>query len=264
MFCSFAYFFDHFAHEALLSQYPSPKANVTFPSSLPALDGVPSRGPGSTEHLRWLVTLVAELHQPLHLLRGDHDYGRDLKILWNGKVHGLVDFWEAYLPSHAQPMPTPSEVERIFQERAMSWSYQTPLELFMYWAKVSAESACTTIYEPLQGLETDAQGAVILSEDVYKRWLEHMDTYSQLAAQRIAYVLQDLLEHKEHREAQQLGRGLPHRHSPWKRNVSINVLLAAMLVPVFLLAMRYLDGSSPFARPRLPVWAFAKASTRQS
>lgn len=259
MFCAFAYFFDHFTHEALLEQYPLPKTAVTFPKSLPAFDGVPSKEGVTAEHLRWLVTLIAEMHQPLHLIRGDYDYGRNLNIVWNGETYGLVEFWEQYLPSHAEPMPPPAKVAHIFQERAMSWSYLTPLELFMNWAKVSAQSACSIIYEPLQGLGTDGQGAIILTADVYKRWLDHVDTYSQLAAQRIVFVLQDLLEHKEHREAHKQGRGRTHRHSPWRRHGSVNVLLAAITVPAFLVLMRCFDDPHRW----LPGWVFAKASTRQ-
>merc|ERR1711879_834710 len=40
LFCAMAYFFEHFAHDALLSEYPQPKMPIMTPERLSPLDKV--------------------------------------------------------------------------------------------------------------------------------------------------------------------------------------------------------------------------------
>merc|ERR1712098_727018 len=116
---------------------------------------------------------------------------------------GSIRCWsfEEYLPAHAEPMPKAKDVDKIFQERAMAWGYMTPPELFRNWAKVSAQAACSVIYEPMEVYQLngtwEAGTPFALTEDMYRTWLQHVEAYSALGAERLAFVLQDILEHRE-------------------------------------------------------------------
>merc|ERR1719210_2851002 len=69
LFCALAFFFEHFAHDALLKEFPKPKEPIGTPASLQALEKVPTSDQTPSNFLRWLVILVGDLHQPLHWLR---------------------------------------------------------------------------------------------------------------------------------------------------------------------------------------------------
>merc|ERR1719188_2063403 len=41
LFCALAYFFEHFAHDALLKEYPQPKPPIGTPAKLAVLEKIP-------------------------------------------------------------------------------------------------------------------------------------------------------------------------------------------------------------------------------
>merc|ERR1711879_199225 len=89
LFCALAYFFEQFAHDALLKEYPKPKEPTNTPDRLTALSKVPKSELHPSTYLRWLATLIGDLHQPLHWL-GDHRYGKDLTVVYNGRQQSLL------------------------------------------------------------------------------------------------------------------------------------------------------------------------------
>merc|ERR1719329_1123727 len=74
LFCALAWFFQHFAHDALVKQFPEPKVPLRVPAKLPLLDSIPAKDHNPEHFLRWMVALMGNLHQPLHWL-SEHDYG---------------------------------------------------------------------------------------------------------------------------------------------------------------------------------------------
>jgi len=48
-----------------------------------------------TQALKWLAHLVGDLHQPLHVGRGDDHGGNDLVVLWFGEPTNLHAVWDA-------------------------------------------------------------------------------------------------------------------------------------------------------------------------
>merc|ERR550514_744354 len=58
LFCALAYFFEHFAHDALLKEYPAPTEPIGTPQTLPMLEKVPSNETTPAHFLRWLAILV--------------------------------------------------------------------------------------------------------------------------------------------------------------------------------------------------------------
>merc|ERR1740130_683868 len=79
LFCALAYFFDHFAADTLLKEFPPPKEPIDSPATLPMLQKIPSKDQNPAFHLKWLTILVGDLHQPLHWLH-EHSYGKDIVI----------------------------------------------------------------------------------------------------------------------------------------------------------------------------------------
>jgi len=241
LFCALVYFFDQFAHSKLLEHYAKPKEPVNTPSELQALAKVPKQDQTSTNFLRWLVILLGDLHQPLHWLRGSHDYGRQITVTYQGLRHTLLDFWEEYLPKHA-PAPKAADLQKEFNERAMTWDYKTPPELFRDWARESAEMACE-IYQSMEVNHADGSRAIDspfeVNEEMYKRWVALWTKSATRGGERIAFMMQNVLEHRRHKTAHHEGRGHRHHRIPWEANLASNAAIACIVVPAVLLLLRW-------------------------
>ncbi|KAF4711410.1 hypothetical protein FOZ63_023049, partial [Perkinsus olseni] len=44
--------------------------------------------------LSWLMGLIQDMHQPLHLGFGADDHGRRIAVEYHGHTYNLYDFWE--------------------------------------------------------------------------------------------------------------------------------------------------------------------------
>ncbi|CAJ1337732.1 unnamed protein product [Effrenium voratum] len=103
LFCALAFFFEHFADEMLLKEYPAPKTPIGTPKAISAFakvdiedlgDGKKNRSNQKAAfYLRWLATLVGDLHQPLHWL-AEKQYGEEVKLQFRGQEYSLLKFWE--------------------------------------------------------------------------------------------------------------------------------------------------------------------------
>lgn len=194
----------------------------------------------STE-LRWLVTLLGDLHQPLHLLR-EHDYGRDITIVYQSQEHTLLSFWEDFIPAHLPPGPAQADLDSAYAEHSAAWSQKVPTDLFRDWAREAAEIACR-VHQDLEVNHKDGTRTigpkVELGEKVFLGWLKLAEEMTTRGAQRIAFVLLDLIEHRKHALAQKDGRGRRHRHIRYFHNFGTNLAIAAVLVPGLLAALRW-------------------------
>merc|ERR1719160_2040383 len=103
LFCASAYFFEHFAHDALLKAYPKPKFPIGTPKKLAVVDSLPKSEQTPAHYLRWLVMLLGDMHQPLHWLR-EHDFGNDIKVRYKGEEFSLRSFWEVEIPKSLAPV----------------------------------------------------------------------------------------------------------------------------------------------------------------
>lgn len=242
LFCALAYFFDHFAHDKLLKAFPEPKEPIDTPKELPALKKIPKRLLYPASHLRWIGGLIGDLHQPLHLLR-QHDYGREAKLVHEGKTYTLLEFWEEYLPTQLGDLPSWASLKVTSAAHYDAWRHKLPTELFRDWAQEIAERLCTEVYAKMEENHADGSRGLApefqLPAELYTSWVRLAQELTELAGVRLAFVLEDILEHRRHKHAHQLGRGLFHKeHGAWRRNFAINAGIAAILVPCLLVFFR--------------------------
>lgn len=98
------------------------------------------RGAPRTERvqaLKWIAHLVGDLHQPLHVGRGDDRGGNDTVVLWFGEASNLHTVWDSKLVENTQlsfselaelvDRPTPAELR--------DWRATGPAD----WARESLE-----------------------------------------------------------------------------------------------------------------------------
>jgi len=248
LYCALAYFWDHFAHDALLSEFPKPKPPVATPTELKALRKLPPHELKPSNFLRWMVVLIGDMPQPLHWLR-EYDYGRDIKVQLEGVNSSLLKTWEG-LSRHGGGALGPGgfaksdTLKNMYWEKSRAWQDKAPPELFRDWAREIAERVCNDVYTPLHDELQKENNTRSLTEGVWpidsvmKRYVTIGDEYTTLAGLRLAFVLSEILEHKKHKTAHREGRGHFHRRKSWKRNFCINTIIAIIIVPLLLLGFR--------------------------
>jgi len=283
LFCALAYFFEHFAHDALLKEFPPPKEPIGTPKELPILKGIPSNSLQPSDFLRWLAILIGDLHQPLHWL-SEHAFGREIEIHFRNQSFALHDFWEEQLPLHLSKRDEglhPDKADKEYAERMPGWEQKLPTELFREWGKETAEKVCSQVYAPMTVNHADGtrvDNPFTLTEELFQNWLVLTEELIQLAGERLAFVLNEIIEHKRHKEANKHGRGLPSRkvavgmekvappkwihtnkhkgkdlHGIYRRirlaerrrsmsNLAWNASIAAVVVPLLLISLRWHEG----------------------
>jgi hypothetical protein len=242
LFCSLAFFFEHFAHDSLLREFPEPKEPINTPAKLPTLEKVTSMELTPAHYLRWLVGLVGDLHQPLHWLK-QHDYGRGIRVIYKDRPYKLLEFFEDEIPQHLAPVPTAKILQDEYEEREHGWGHKLPTELFRVWATEQAEVVCNQVYQTMEVNHADGSRSIDdpyhLTDEVFQRWVKLANDWTTLAGERLAFVLLDILEHKRHKAAHKEGRGRRHRRRRHLRNLGINCLVAVILVPLLIKLLRW-------------------------
>merc|ERR1712217_578328 len=176
--------------------------------------------------------------------------GKKIQISYEGDTHTLLSFWEDIIPKRLrQRYPSIDASLQHYSQRSPQWSLKTPPELFRDWARESAEVVCHQVYAALEvKLEDGTQGIdennpFVLNEELLQRWLQLAEDLSNLAGQRTAFILRDILEHGTHRAAAREGRGRHRsrhriRHG-WAWSLAANAVIAMVLVPFILTCFRW-------------------------
>lgn len=250
LFCAMAYFFEHFAHDALLREYPKPSLPLgETPEKLAALDSITSLELEPHHYLRWLAILIGDLHQPLHWLR-EHDYGSAVKLVYQGEEYSLLKFWEDYIPKHLPSIPGKQQLETEYDMRSHLWHDKIPTELFHDWAEEVADVVCGQVYAVMEKRHEDGsielEDRFNLPEEVFQRWVKLAHDFTTLSGERLAFVLLDIIEHRQHAAAHKEGRGKRHKKRNWFANFGINVGIAMVGVPLLLgFFVMHADGRFP-------------------
>lgn len=237
LFCALAYFFEHFAHDVVLEAYPEPKEPTLTPKSLVPLEELSKAELKPSQYLRWLTMLVGDLHQPLHMQRGKQDFGRLVRVSYQGEEFTLSQFWED-LPKKLHAMPSKEVLQRQYESRAPAWWDKRPTELFREWMNETSQVLCSQIYAAIESTSADGvkelAGPVTISEEVFQRWRQLAEDLTTLGGQRLAFLLSDILVHRKHRDAHKQGRGHRHHKRSSGRDFFINFGIAAVVVPSLL------------------------------
>lgn len=219
LFCAMAYFFEHFAHDALLEEFPKPKSPINTPNKLVALEKIPANEQTPAHYLKWLVILVGDLHQPLHWLH-EHNHGKDVKVRYKDAEYSLLQFWEEYLPNHLHVSMDHFVSDKDFGVHSKAWAHKLPTELFREWAKEVAANVCSDVYAPMTVNHADGtriESPFTLTDELFEKWVKLAEDLLQVAGERLTFVLTELIEHKRHKDAHKEGRALP------TRNVAVDV-----------------------------------------
>jgi len=139
--------------------------------------------------MRWFIILLANVHQPLHWLRSETTYGRDLKVDFKGNQMSLLEVWE----SHILTLPDWKnedwkELRRDYGHLEASWNLTAPSDLLQQWSQEVAKRVCPDIIGLLG--EPDESGVHILSSQTVLKWIRMGRELAILAGQRIAHMLE--------------------------------------------------------------------------
>lgn len=240
LFCTMVYFFEHFAHDALLSDFPAPNPAIDGPKNVPPLGKVAPEDMKPSRLLRGLVSLIGDLHQPLHWLR-ERKYGEEIAIKFRGKDFTLLSLFEDYIPQHLPFPPTEADLQKQYAEQSPAWWNKRPTLLFREWSEEVAQVLCKEVYAPLGALPQPGE-QLDLPEARFQLWVSLAQNMTTWASLRTAFVLSDVLEHYKHKQlAHKEGRG-HHYHGHRQtflagsaaRSFFINVAIAGAVVPVVL------------------------------
>eukprot|EP00930_Biecheleria_cincta_P046268 TRINITY_DN31904_c0_g2_i1.p1 TRINITY_DN31904_c0_g2~~TRINITY_DN31904_c0_g2_i1.p1 ORF type:complete len:455 (+),score=70.75 TRINITY_DN31904_c0_g2_i1:57-1421(+) len=157
----------------------------------------------------------------------------------------LLDIWESQIPSKFPDLPNESVIQQQYHTNQLVWKHKRPTELFRDWAKEVASVVCDEIYGPMR----EAGGGIIhnphaMTQDLYDRWALVAANLTEIAGQRIAFILLDLAEHREHQLAHALWRGRRHHTRHWASDLQKNLLICVLTLPLLLGCLRFFQEKS--------------------
>lgn len=220
LFCGLAFFFEHFADAMLLKEYPAPKTPIDTPKTISVFakvnvedlqDGTHRSNQKAAFYLRWLSTLLGDLHQPLHWL-AEKKFGEEVKLVFRNQEFNLLQFWEEYLPKQLPELPKISTLDLEYRAQYHEWGNRLPPELFRQWGGEMSDKVCNEIYGPMYVNHADGSRSIEspfqLSEELFSKWLKLAELVIQEGGERLALVFLDIIEHRRHKAAKDEGRGL--------------------------------------------------------
>lgn len=242
LFCAVSHFFEHFAHDALLREFPAPTKSVDTPKTLAALSLLPLGEKTKANYLRWLVGLVGDMHQPMHWLR-EKDHGRNVTVIYDGMELSLFDFWETKVVTALPPLKRPGRMP-IFSAAGGKFGHKSPIDNFRDWAEDVASKVCNDIYRPMEENHADGTRSIPtpfkITESLKQEWINLAEMMTVDAGSRIKHVLTEILEHKKHSAKHHDGRGIHFKRSRnWRQSLATNLFIAAFVVPITIGLLRY-------------------------
>lgn len=170
-------------------------------------------GPGikltDADCVKYLINLMGDLHQPLHLGYDDTDMGRNVTVLFRDKKMTLYDLWDHEL-TQAVMADNPgfwwggwTHVQRTrseYEKDGGRWK-QEGIALFDEWADETAKFACQSVYKnPVTGkliTEDLTDGVFRVDQELFESWKREMLSKMLVAGARTAIVLNSILQLRE-------------------------------------------------------------------
>jgi len=160
--------------------------------------------------LKYIINLVGDLHQPMHLGFVEGDMGKNISVMFRGKSSTLFDVWDKEL-TQAVMKDSPgfwwggwTHVGRTRSEFEMDnarWK-TSGVKMFDEWASETLKFACNEVYtNPMTGKrvadEAAGNGGVFhLDESLFELWKRAMLSKMLVAGARTAIVLNSILVHR--------------------------------------------------------------------
>eukprot|EP00397_Hematodinium_sp_SG-2012_P009622 GEMP01009713.1.p1 GENE.GEMP01009713.1~~GEMP01009713.1.p1 ORF type:complete len:342 (+),score=43.58 GEMP01009713.1:39-1064(+) len=173
-----------------------------------------------TKIIRWLMTLVADLHEPMHFGFRSDDFGKKIKVTYQKNEYSLFDFWD-------------NEVGKTFVdygavERLEEKDFADPLSFFEHWAEESVKLVCDEIYGRLAKPNEPIPTTFEVNDETYAAWVELSRKQILKAGERTALLLENILEHLKSHELTSEGRQYHFGESRRRKNLLTNLAIAAV------------------------------------
>jgi len=225
--CALSYFYDRYSHDPLVLAYPRSKLAADMPTLIKVLSPISETDQTSFNELRWMIMLIGDMHQPLHILR-EYNYGKDVKVVYKDKEYTLYSFFEEELPKHLPQQIDEKRARSGFDKMKKQFVRSRAFELFSRWSRETGLGLCGQVYARLAGIETarirDNEGLAkelaskwkndapfVITDELFEHFKKTVDDLTLIAGARVAAVLHDVLLHEDHRHAENHGQGKFHR-----------------------------------------------------
>mmetsp|Transcript_13355 Transcript_13355/g.30457 ORF Transcript_13355/g.30457 Transcript_13355/m.30457 type:complete len:379 (+) Transcript_13355:51-1187(+) len=158
------------------------------------------------DKVKFLINLIGDMHQPLHLGFAGNDCGRNLTVQFRGKTTTLFDFWDTEM-TQAIMKDSPgfwwggwTHVQRTrseYEKDSRAWEKEG-VAMFDRWADENLKSTCEDIYrEPVTHRNITAEIAPVrITERMYESWKQELLSKMLVAGARTAIVLNSILQHR--------------------------------------------------------------------
>mmetsp|Transcript_58091 Transcript_58091/g.138196 ORF Transcript_58091/g.138196 Transcript_58091/m.138196 type:complete len:375 (+) Transcript_58091:67-1191(+) len=159
------------------------------------------------DRVKFLINLIGDMHQPLHLGFASNDCGRNITVVFRGKTSTLFDFWDTDM-TQAIMKDTPNfwwggwtHVQRTrseYEKDGKAWE-KDGIAMFDRWADENAKSTCEDVYRDAVTRRniTAEKGPIRITERLYEAWKQEMLSKMLVAGARTAIVLNSILQHRE-------------------------------------------------------------------
>ena len=208
----------HFYIQATRGDLSDPKNTMVDDTGLTDADAI-----------RFLIGLVGDLVQPLHVGFKSTDFGRNIMVRvpdrpgFPSSVISLYDLWDNKLIEHSINNPYNSNAwwsgwthvrslsPAIVQAEKNRWE-QKGIDSVADWVKESAEFACNRVYSnPVTkerfDINQSPDNPLIIQPDVYSVWERDMKERILIGGVRLGLILNGILASKDTPAASKLRRG---------------------------------------------------------
>jgi len=163
--------------------------------------------------VKYLINLIGDLHQPMHLSAASEDMGRNLSVTFRGKKTTMFDLWDSGL-TQAIMHDSPSfwwggwtHVQRTrveYEKDGEKWKKDGVVS-FDHWADETSKFLCENVHtNPVTGRHLwENQKEVSIDPNLFEIWKREMLSRMLVAGARTAIVLNAILKHRE---------GMPELH----------------------------------------------------
>lgn len=160
--------------------------------------------------VKMLINLLGDLHQPLHVGFASDDNGHATQVRFRGKQMTLYDFWDKGISETIREEEAGfwlggwTHVRAIrdeFEKDKEAWKRDGAFKSFERWLEETVQFACSVAYVhpagPKLGGPNVEQGKVIdIDDGAYNAWKDKWLRQILLAGERVAIVLNDILDAK--------------------------------------------------------------------
>mmetsp|Transcript_112435 Transcript_112435/g.195021 ORF Transcript_112435/g.195021 Transcript_112435/m.195021 type:complete len:429 (+) Transcript_112435:101-1387(+) len=210
--CGFAYWWELYVEERHLRGFPKPVTPMMTPphGAADCFFHYPKEKMKPENYMRWVVMAVGNMHQPLHWAT-QYKYGKMIQVYHDGNEMSLFNFWEDFIAENISSvngkwinLPNKEDVAQEYVDRVGEWKKQNPLDLIRDWSQDVSQLMCGEVFGPIEENKQDGSRTVKtrykLEDEVVKGWIHLAKKLTKMAAMRLAYIFEAILDHRKKRK----------------------------------------------------------------